>query len=77
MPGPLGIANLAQRGLEPDGQNDQAYSLADAMRDAIWRKNTAARLKSLTTSQSACADGTTKKIPWIGLVAQLLGCRSA
>ena len=43
MPGRLGIASQAHRGREPDGQYDQAYSLADAMRDAIWRKNTAAR----------------------------------
>ncbi len=39
------------------------------MHDAIWRKNTAARLKSLTTSQSAWAKGRTKKTPSIGLVA--------
>ena len=69
MPGLLGIANLAQRGREPDGQNDQAYSLADAMHDAICCKNTAAWLKSLTTSQSACAEGRTKKTPSIGVVA--------
>ncbi len=43
MPGLLGIANPAQRGREPDGQNHQAYSLADAMRDTISRKNAAAR----------------------------------
>ena len=54
---------------EPDGQNDQAYSLADAMHDAICCKNTAAWLKSLTTSQSACAEGRTKKTPSIGVVA--------
>ncbi len=69
MPGLLGIANLAHRGQGPDGQNGQAYSLADAMRDAIWRKKTMARLKSLTTSQNACADDSTKKTPSIGMVA--------
>jgi hypothetical protein len=69
VPGLLGIANQAHRAQDPDGQNAQAYSLADAMRDAIWRKNTAARLKSLTASQSACADGTATKTPSIGLVA--------
>ncbi len=69
MPCLLGIANLAQRGREPDGQNHQAYSLSDAMRDTIWRKNTAARLQSLTTSQNACAAGTAKKTPSIGVVA--------
>ncbi len=69
MPGLLGIASQAHRGREPDGQNDHAYFLADAMPDAIWRKNTAARLKSLTTSRSACAEGRTKKTPSIGVVA--------
>ncbi len=69
LPGLLGIANQARRAQDPDGQNAQAYSLADAMRDAIWRKNTAALLKSMTTSQSACADGSTRKAPSIGLVA--------
>jgi hypothetical protein len=39
------------------------------MRDAIWRKNTAARLKSLTLSQSACADGSAGRTPSIGLIA--------
>ncbi len=69
VPGLLGIANQAYRAQDPNGQNNQAYSLADAMRDAIWRKNTAARLKALTTSQSACAGGVTRKTPSIGLVA--------
>ena len=67
--GLLGIANQAHRAQDPNGQNAQAYSLADAMRDAIWRKNTAARLKSLTASQNACADGTAGSAPSIGLVA--------
>jgi hypothetical protein len=39
------------------------------MRDAIWRKTTAARLRSLTTSMSACAKGAVKKTPSIGLAA--------
>ncbi len=69
VPGLLGIANQAHRAQDPNGQNNQAYSLADAMRDAIWRKNTAARLKALTTSQSACAGGTAAKSPSIGLIA--------
>jgi len=69
VPGLLGIANQAHRAQDPNGQNAQAYSLADAMRDAIWRKNTAARLKSLTRSQNACADGGAKKIFSIGLAA--------
>ncbi len=67
VPGLLGIANQTIRGRDRNGQNNQAYSLADAMRDAIWRKTTAARLKSLTTSQSVCADGAVKKTPSIGL----------
>jgi hypothetical protein len=69
VPGLLGIANQAHRAQNPDGRNAQAYSLADAMRDAIWRKTTAARLKSLTTAQSACADGSAGRTPSIGLIA--------
>ena len=69
VPGLLSIANQAHRAQDPSGRNAQAYSLADAMRDAIWRKNTAARLKSLTTSQSVCADGVARKTPSIGLIA--------
>ncbi len=70
VPGLLGIANQAYRAQDPNGQNAQAYSLADAMRDAVWRKNTAARLKSLTTAQNACgAGGAAKSLPSIGLVA--------
>ncbi len=40
------------------------------MRNAIWRKNAVARLKSLTASQSVCADGTAGRTPSIGLVAR-------
>ncbi len=69
VPGLLGIANQARRAQDPNGRNEQAYSLANAMRDAIWRKNTAARLKSLTTAQNACASGTAKRTPSIGRVA--------
>jgi len=54
VPGLLGIAAQAKRS-QLDGQGNPGYSLADAMRDAIWRRNTAARLKSLTTAQNACA----------------------
>ena len=66
VPGLLGIANQTIRGRDPNAQNNQAYSLADAMRDAIWRKTTAARLRSLTTSLSACAESAVKT-PSIGL----------
>ncbi len=69
-PGLLGIATQAERYKWRD-QSNQTFSLADAMRDAMWRKKTAARLKSITTSQSACADGMTKRAPSIGLVS---GC---
>ncbi len=68
-PGLLGIAAQAHRA-QGGGQGSPAYSLADAMRDAIWRKETAARLESLTASQSACAEGaggTAKNAPSIGL----------
>ncbi len=67
-PGLLGIAAQAHRA-KGGGQGSPTYSLADAMRDAIWRKETAARLKSLTVSQSACADGAAKRTPSIGLIA--------
>ncbi|MEE9210660.1 MAG: hypothetical protein V3U23_09425, partial [Kiloniellales bacterium] len=70
-PGLLGIAAQAHRA-QRGGQGNPAYSLADAMRDAIWRKETAARLKSLTTAQNACAEGvgdTAKRAPSIGLAS--------
>ncbi len=67
VPGLLGIADQTYRALDPNGRNAQVYSLADAMRDAIWRKNTAARLKSLTASQNACAGGIGVRTPSIGL----------
>ena len=69
VPGLLGIANQAYRAQDPNGRNAQAYSLADAMRDAVWRRNTAARLKSLTTAQNACAEGAARRTPSIGLIA--------
>jgi hypothetical protein len=64
VPGLLGIAAQAHRA----GGGTQAYSLADAMRDAIWRKKTAARLKSLTTAQNTCASGATRDATSIGLL---------
>jgi hypothetical protein len=69
-PGLLGIAAQARRYQWRD-QGNQAFSLADAMRDAIWRKKTAARLKSITTSQNACAGGMARRAPSISLVS---GC---
>jgi len=52
VPGLLGIAAQAYRAqaadhLGEDGEAPQNYSLADAMRDAIWRKQTAQRLRDL------------------------------
>ena len=72
VPGLLGIAAQAHR-TQSNSQGAPAYSLADAMRDAIWRKNTAARLKSLTTALNACAEsagGIAKNAPSIGLSAR-------
>jgi len=53
VPGLLGIAAQAYRAKAVDlaggaaGATPQAYTLADAMRDAIWRKQTARRLRDL------------------------------
>jgi len=71
-PGLLGIAAQAYRVQGAAGTANKAYSLADAMRDAVWRKKTAAMLESLTTTQSACARGagdTSRGTPSIGLGA--------
>ncbi len=71
-PGLLGIASQAYRTQSSAGTANRAYSLADAMRDAVWRKKTAARLKSLMSTQRACAGaagGTGRRAPSIGLAA--------
>ncbi len=71
-PGLLGIASQTYRTQASAGTANKAYSLADAMRDAVWRKNTAAKLKSLMSTQRACAEGagdTGRRAPSIGLVA--------
>ncbi len=71
-PGLLGIATQAYRTQASAGTANKAYSLADAMRDAVWRKRTAAKLKSLMSTQRACAegaDGTSRSAPSIGLGA--------
>ncbi len=71
-PGLLGIAAQAYRVQGAAGTTNKAYSLADAMRDAVWRKKTAAMLESLTTTQSACARGagdTSWGTPSVGLGA--------
>ncbi len=70
-PGLLDIATQAYRTQASAGTANKAYSLADAMRDAVWRKNTAAKLKSLMSTQRACAGGagdTSRSAPafWLG-----------
>jgi hypothetical protein len=70
-PGLLGIAIQTYRTQASAGTVKKAYSLADAMRDAVWRKNTAAKLKSLMSTQRACAGGagdTSRRAPafWLG-----------
>jgi hypothetical protein len=58
VPGLLGIAAQAYRTQRGSGKTNKAYSLADAMRDAVWRKQTAAMLKTLTSSRRpSCAEG--------------------
>ncbi len=66
-PGLLGIASQTYRTQASAGTANKAYSLADAMRDAVWRKNTAAKLKSLMSTQRACAGGADGTAPSIGL----------
>ena len=56
-PGLLDIATQAYRTQASAGTANKAYSLADAMRDAVWRKTTAAKLKSLMSTQRICAGG--------------------
>ncbi len=68
-PGLLGIATQAYRTQSSAGTVNKAYSLADAMRDAVWRKKTAAKLKSLMSTQRACAGGADGTAPSIGLGA--------
>ncbi len=68
-PGLLGIATQAYRTQASAGTATKAYSLADAMRDAVWRKKTAAKLKSLMSTQRACAEGADGTAPSIGLGA--------
>ncbi len=71
-PGLLGIASQAYRTQSSAGTANKAYSLADAMRDAVWRKKTAARLKDLMSTQRACAGAgghTSRRASSIGLAA--------
>jgi hypothetical protein len=69
-PGLLGIATQTYRTQSSAGTVNKAYSLADAMRDAVWRKKTAAKLKTLMSERKTCADGedgATRAKPSIGL----------
>ncbi len=63
VPGLMGISSQAYRTRHGAGRN-RSYSLAHAMRDAIWRRNTAAKLETLLSARSSsCADAA----PSIGL----------
>ena len=56
VPGLMGISSQTYRTRHGAGRN-RTYSLADAMRDAIWRRNTAAKLLTLLSARSSsCAD---------------------
>ncbi len=71
-PGLLGIAKQAYRTQSSPGAVNKAYSLADAMRDAVWRKKTAAKLKTLMSARYTCpndASDSGKSKPSIGLGA--------
>ncbi len=70
-PGLLGIATQAYHTQTSAGTANKAYSLADAMRDAVWRKNPAAKLQRLMSTQRACGGGagdTSGRAPafWLG-----------
>ena len=56
-PGLFRIATQAYRSQASGDTTKKAYSLADAMRDAVWRKKTSAMLKSLMSTQRSCAEG--------------------
>ena len=56
MPGLLDIATQTYRTQGAAGTANKAYSLADAMRDAVWRKTTAAKLRALMTARNTCPE---------------------
>ena len=69
-PGLLGIATQAYRTQGAARTANKTYSLADAMRDALWRKKTAAKLKTLMTARNTCledASDSGRSKPSIGL----------
>ena len=61
LPGLLGIAREAHRNQIHAGP-DEASSLADAMRHAVWRKKAAAKLKSMFSSQDSSCVATLAEI---------------
>ncbi len=69
-PGLLGIAKQTYRAQGAAATANKTYSLADAMRDAVWRKKTAAKLKTLMTARNTCledASDSGQSKPSIGL----------
>ena len=63
-PGLLGIAKQTYRTQSSAGTVNKAYSLADAMRDAVWRKKTAAKLKILLSERRpSCANDAEAPVP--------------
>ncbi len=70
VPGLMGVSSQAYRARHGAGRN-KTYLLADAIRDAIWRKNTAAKLETLISARSSsCADAgqeSANAAPSIGL----------
>ncbi len=65
-PGLLGIATQAYRTQSMPYTAKKTYSLADAMRDAVWRKQTSAKLKGLMSTQRACGADDTSSARWLG-----------
>ncbi len=61
VPGLLDIARQALRSQSGGAPDDQAYMLTDAMRDAIWRNETAARLWAQATPDDSCAADSGKR----------------
>ena len=57
VPGLLDIARQVLNAQAGGVPSDQAYMLTDAMRDAIWRRETAARLWARATLVDSCAAG--------------------
>jgi hypothetical protein len=66
VPGLLGIATQAYRTQSAPYTAKKTYSLADAMRDAVWRKQTSAKLKGLMSTQRACGADDTSPALWLG-----------